>query len=303
MKITAITVCFNDDYKLEEWYLNYLCYKDSLFRLIIVDNGSKKEFIERVRKKFVNATIIEQEHNEGLTVAYNVGIKEALRDEDVDSIMLIGNDIKIEDESIEKMHGALFKEKNIGMVAPILLNKNSSIVADAGSTISYCFYMKPRGTGIEFDKIEKNNIYVDSVTGGMNLAKRCFYEIVGLQDEKLFMYSDEVDMGTRAKKVGFKMLVVGTACAWHQHINPPGQNKRLPYSNYLMARNKVYLGNKFYGKRRAIIIWLYILICNSIRIFLAMVTGRERQIQIYAIKGAMNGLLGNMEMPKYFRLN
>lgn len=30
--------------------------------------------------------------------------------------------------------------------------------------------------------------------GGCNLAKREFYEKVGLQDENLFMYNDEMDM-------------------------------------------------------------------------------------------------------------
>ena len=45
------------------------------------------------------------------------------------------------------------------------------------------------------------------MSGGMNLGKREFYEKVGLQDEKLFMYSDEVDIGTRAKKLGFKMMI------------------------------------------------------------------------------------------------
>ena len=302
MKIAAIVICFNDDYKFEEWKENYAFYKDAIYQLIIVDNGSRESFLCKVRNAFPEAAIIERGVNGGLTAAYNDGIKLALSDEKVDSIMLIGNDMRLTDESVRKLHKALFQEEAVGMVTPIMLSKDSDIVEDAGSTVSYCFFMRPLGAGKKYSEIEKKNRYVDSVSGGMNLGKREFYEKVGLQDEKLFMYSDEVDMGTRAKQMGFKMMIIYDAVVWHQHMNPSGQNRRRPYSSYLMARNKVYLGRKFYSKWRAWVIFLNLVSRNILRGAVSVLKRRSIQAEKYAIQGAVNGLCGNMELPDNMKL-
>ena len=39
MNVAALVVCFNDGYKINEWENNYNFYKESLYRLIIIDNG------------------------------------------------------------------------------------------------------------------------------------------------------------------------------------------------------------------------------------------------------------------------
>lgn len=303
MKIAAIVVCYNDDYKIDEWKENYDFYKESIYRLIIVDNGSDSKFLSKVKEYFPDATIIERKTNGGSTAAYNDGIRCALSDSMVEQIMLIGNDIRITDFSVRKMSETLKNESELGVVAPVLLNKDSDIVSDAGSTISYCFFMIPYGVGKKYDELSKTDRYVDSVTGGMNLAKREFYECVGLQDEKLFMYSDEVDTGTRARQNGYKMKVIGEAFAWHQHINPPFRGKRLPYSDYLMARNKVYLGRKFYGWGRALVVFMYICVKKVLRIPVSILKRRGAESEIYAIRGAVNGLLGKMDIPENMRLN
>ncbi len=44
MKIAAITVTYNDDYKFDEWFQHYSEYKNELSQHIIVDNGSNKAF-------------------------------------------------------------------------------------------------------------------------------------------------------------------------------------------------------------------------------------------------------------------
>lgn len=302
MRIAAITICYNDDYKYNEWKENYQFYKDSLYKLIIIDNGSKTEFVEKVKSDFSDATLILNERNEGVTISYNLGIKLALEDKEVDAIMLIGNDIKITNESVGKLYEELFKEDEVGMVAPVLLNKDSDIVADAGATISYCFYMKPDGVGKKYEEIEKCSKYVESVTGGMNLSKREFYEAVGLQDERIFMYSDEVDMGFRARQKGYKMLIVGEACAWHQHINPKNRERRPPYSDYLMARNKVYLGRKFFGNVRAFIIFFYMIMKGLRRLGVSLLRGKSCEAAIYAMRGAWAGICGKMGTPEKMRL-
>lgn len=302
MNIAALVVCYNDGYKINEWEENYQFYKDSLYRLIIIDNGSEKQFINEVKRRFTEATIIENGENRGCTGAYNAGIKLALDDKNVDAIMLIGNDMKIVSQSVIKLAAALENDKEIGMVSPVLLNKDSQIIADAGCELLYNFVMRPRCVGQIYKKEIIPNKFSMALTGGMNLASRKFYEEVGLQDETLFMYSDEADMGIRAYKKGFKLKVIPDAVAWHQHINPQKRERRLPYSSYLIVRNKVYLGRKHYGKLRSFNIFLYFIIQQSLLLLRNKLKRRNILNEKYALLGAWNGLKGDMKIPESFQL-
>lgn len=302
MNIAAVIVCYNDDYKLNEWEEHYNIMKEAIYRSIIVDNGSDAEFIQEVKRRFHDATVMELGKNLGCTGAYNAGIRMALLDENVDAIMLIGNDIRILPEAIKKLTIGLEQDGMLGMVSPVLLNKDSNIIADAGCFGTYFLTLRASHEGEIYDKDKLSDKYCFALTGGMNLATRSFYEHIGLQDELLFMYSDEIDMGIRAAKHNIKMKVIRDAVAWHQHINPRQRKTRLPYSRYLIARNKVYLGKKHYGMFRAWIIFMYFVGISSVLFIRNLFKMRDTQGMRYAIWGAWNGLKGDMTLPKKFEL-
>lgn len=302
MKIAAITITYNDDYKFKEWVEHYNEYKDELFLHIIVDNGSKPDYLNLVEKTFVNSTIIKRTTNGGCTSAYNDGIRLALSNPDVDAIILIGNDIKLEPGGIIKCYEFLKSDPSLGMIEPVLLEKDSMIINNFGCEITKKLTMKSYMAGKHISELVENYHYAEAVAGGMNLATREFYEVVGLQDEKLFMYSDEVDMGLRAKKLGIKMAATKDAFAWHQHINENKiVNKRHPFSMYLIARNKVYLARKHFGRRESITEYFYFIFISTKQLTIQIVKMRKSYIidHMWSIIGAFNGLIGNMKPNKY----
>lgn len=300
MKIAAITIVYNDDYKFKEWVEHYQLYKDELYMHIIVDNGSNSDFLELTENTFKDSIILKRTSNGGCTGAYNDGIRFALSNLEVDAIMLIGNDIKLEKRVCEKLYSFLFSNNDYGMVSPVMLKKDSQIIEDYGASITHFLMMKPRFVGGHLDKInsKKVNPEVEAVLGGMNIAKREFYEKVGIQDENLFMYSDEVDMGIRAKSVGFKMAVSTESISWHQHINPEGKQTRNVYAPFLSARNKVYLAEKHFGKIRSFEVFFYFifLFCGlslKSKFAFPMVS-----FYFWYVKGAFYGLINRMEIPR-----
>lgn len=298
MKIAAITITYNDGYKFNEWFQNYLEYKDDLFLHIIVDNNSKEEYLSKVEEKFTESVIIKRKSNGGCTLAYNEGIRYALNNSEVDAIMLIGNDMKLEEKATPQLFRFLYSNENYGMVEPIILSKDSNIIEDFGCEISKYLYMKPYDVGKNISDVGINKREVASVTGGMNMAKKEFYERVGLQDEKLFMYSDEVDMAIRAKKAGYKMAVTKEVRAWHQHINPVNLKTRPSYTGYLIGRNKVYLSNKHFGFLMSILEFIYL----SYIFFRSIINSFSKsniEYQLYFLLGAVNGLFGNMNSNKF----
>jgi GT2 family glycosyltransferase len=187
-------------------------------------------------------------------------------------------------------------------VAPILLEKDSDKISDFGCKITKSLSLVLFNAGENINDVTVNIHEAEALTGGMNLAKREFYEIVGLQDKKLFMYSDEVDMGIRAFQNNFKMAAYKDAKSWHQHINNSIQgDARHPFSLYLIGRNKVYLSKKHFYFPRTLYVFSYYAI-KALRGCVISIIKRNKntaQSNLWLFYGAVNGLFGNMRHNKY----
>ena len=301
MKIAAITITYNDDYKFEEWCSHYEEYKQDIDVHIIVDNGSSLEYLQKVKKYFVDSIVIERKTNGGCTAAYNDGIKKALSDKDVDAVLLIANDLKLSENAIPILYDLLYSDINIGMVAPIEMKIGSNLIMEYGSTITSGLYMKSLHKGAKKDELKSSIQYAEAVLGGANMASRQFYEIVGLQDELLFMYSDEVDMGIRAKEKGFKLAVTSDAQVWHYHINPPKCAIRKPYAAYLIGRNKVYIATKI-GIYKTIYVFIVqmSIVCRNYIININSVG--YRNYYYYYFRGIIDGITKKMNSILFRKL-
>ncbi len=301
MKIALIIITYNDDYKFQQWLKFFSVYKKVFYKTYIVDNNSKPAFKLKLKKHFHDSTIIFNSYNGGTTRAYNIGIIEALKDKEVDSIFLLANDIKITTKSIVKMHQYLFSNPDLGMVSPLMLEGNSKIISDFGSNIGFFLNMIPYKNKEYLSKrIIKVN-YSNTLTGGVNLAKREFYEIVGLQDENLFMYSDEIDIGIRAKRKNFKFASISEAKCWHCHINSNNLT-RSHWAFYLISRNKIYLAFKHYGIIRKTYVFIYYFFKALIYTLFYTFKNRTtlKKNYFYMLKGSIAGLLNDMNNQKVF---
>lgn len=299
--IAVITITMNDNYKLKEWVHWYNEYKAEVDRFIIVDNNSTQDYRNQLYSSFPDAQIVELSYNGGCTGAYNEGIKRALSDVEVTHIALVGNDIRIEKGALTACANFLDSDERLGMVEPVLLNADSDIVCDFGCGISKYLTMQPEGVGKSVTELKESVRYCDCVTGGMNVSKREFYEKVGLQDDNLFMYSDEVDMGLRAAKCGFKLAVLSEAKSWHQHINPTKTGRRFPFSQYLIGRNKVYLAHKHFGVWRSFAVALYFA-SSCVKNYAKAIVRKDSSLITDAnwqLIGIFKGLIGDMRPNKY----
>ena len=296
MKIAGITITLNDDYKFKEWCKWYTEYKDELYVHIIVDNGSKPEYKKKMKEFFKDSIIIERDTNGACTIAYNDGIRMALSIPEVDGILLVGNDLRIKKGSLTNLYNFLYSDEKLALVSPICLRKDSTIVEDYGAKITKFLTMdaKSSGAGLDINDIKEETRYSETVLGGGCLAKPVFYREVGLQDEKLFMYSDEVDTGLRAKKAGYTLGYTKNAIAWHQHINPARGGFRSPMAPYLICRNKVYLAKKHYGMGRAFIVGLFMITNSFMMLFKNLSSKDGRNYHYFGVKGAVAGLNNNM---------
>lgn len=302
MRIAGVSMTYNDGYKLKEWISHYQIYKDQLEIFVIVDNGSDESYKKELKESFPEAIIIERATNGGCTAAYNDGIRYVLDNEKVDSIAIIGNDVKLTPNCLGSMHEYLFSKPEMGMVSSAILNINSMIVDNYGHTVNG-FVVINCDKGKNINDITPKRKETELVSGGFNIAKIEFYKQAGLQDEKLFMYCDELDTTFKARKTGFKMGVIADEYAWHWHINPPGSvSVRHPESRYMISRNRIYLTKKYMSFEKVLGCFVYTGILAPLKIMGVGIIKKDKELIIdskYGFLGALYGLLGNMKPNKY----
>lgn len=301
MKIAGVSMTYNDGYKLKEWVDHYNQYKEQLDYYVVVDNGSKKEYVKALEEAFRDAVLIKRTSNGGCTGAYNDGIRYVLNNTDADAIVIIANDMKLKDNCLIKMYEYLYSDELLGIVSTAVLAKDSTTVDNYGHKIEK-YRVIELDKGKDVSELKPNNKYTDLVAGGFYMTKRKFYEEVGLQDENLFMYGDEFDTSIRTKKAGFKAGVTCETYVWHWHINESNATGRKPASNYLIARNRIYVSKKFFGTEMVLGSFWYF----SLRQFLMLMTsgiikGNKDSIKKakYCLIGGIKGLQGDMTLNKY----
>lgn len=296
MKIASITVYCNEEYRVKNWRDFYEEYKDSIATHIIVNNGNECDN-NMLKESFPNSIIL-YSPNRSLTSAYNVGFKEAMRDPDVDAILIVGNDMKISSKGIAELYELLFCDEFVASVSPVILYKDCQLIETYGAAINFkTVTFAHIHEHDDVNLVKEDEIVCEALPGGMNMTKRKVYEECGLQDETLFMYVDELDTGIRYKKAGYKMLATKKVLSWHQHINKGEKKYRNLYVPYLIGRNNMYIAKKHFGFTTVSVVAL-IHIFNFIIGILASI----KNLSFFQIKenfaylnGSYKGLIGNMD--------
>ena len=306
MNIAAVTTFYDSDLdQLEAWAGFYADYADLLTQHIIVDNDSRPDYMARVRERFPNSTVVSRTANGGTTGAFNSGIVCALENPSIDAVLLISADIRLPKISLLQMSGLLASAPDIGVVGGVVycadtvnqIESYGGTVRKDGFILTYN-YPNCLDLSVVPDVLE-----VDVIPGGINLAKREVYERVGLQDERLFMYCDEIDWDHRVRLAEYRLLVTKKAQAWHEHNTRPVANTRSrKLARFYDNRNHVYLVGKYYGRARASIYLLRSLLPYPRRVAGALLHDPRAlwDTIIPQIAGGVYGLLGLMGRRSIF---
>jgi GT2 family glycosyltransferase len=79
----------------------------------------------------------------------------------------------------------------------------------------------------------------------MLVRRQCLDEI-GLFDQRYFAYGDEHDLGARAVRHGWKVVLV-----WGSIVTNPATRTENSWRSYLFARNSLFLVHAYFGRAAA----------------------------------------------------
>src|SRR5262249_10939580 len=166
-----------------------------------VDNGSTDGSVEFVRDRFPRAHVVVLEKNHGFAAGNNIGLAHASGK----FIALLNNDTAAHPEWLAAMLRALDDHPDAGGVAckirfhhdPATLNSAGLVLYRDGRGGDRGFRQADVG---QFDRQEE----VFGPCGAAMLLRRELIDDVGLFDERLFMYYEDLDLAWRARLRGWR---------------------------------------------------------------------------------------------------
>lgn len=299
MKIASITIFCNERFRLEKWIEYYSEYKNEIFIHIIVNNGDEKD--STLLKEAFPDSVVLNSGTMSLCTAYNIGLRYIQQyDSEVDSILFLGNDIKIEPHTISRLWNYLYSNKKYGMVSPVVLEKDSDIIETYGAdfrSFTLRFIHLDRGKKVSEVIPEK---ICGALPGAINLSRIEFYQSIGNLDDSLYMYYDEVDIAIKAKISGYVLAVTSSCVVWHQHSNIGSSNARNPLAAFFQGRNAIYLSRKYFGFVRVFCTFISVLaealIINIVIPFKKLSKSDIKYRNYYAL-GVFYGIINSKKIP------
>jgi GT2 family glycosyltransferase len=268
-------------------------------RILVVDNGSTDDSVPAITAQFPDVEQIVNGRNPGFAAGANVGIRHALA-QGADFVFVANNDTLIAPDALDLLvHAALASE--VGLAAPkIYYASDPRRIWSAGAwrdpvtlEVTGC----RRGQyervvtfpkAFSFREGEEEPFEVDFVTAcGMLIRRRCF-EVVGLFDERFFMYYEDSDYCLRVRSAGYRVLVVPRARMWHKvAISSGGIDS--PAERYAMGLSSVLFFRKHVGGARWLIVAPY-RTGSAIKTLVRLLAGGRTQSAQAYLRGLWDGV-------------
>jgi len=239
-RIYDVMTCLSHLHELD--YPNYVP--------VVIDNASNDGTVEAVRAKFPQITVLENETNLGYAGGNNVGIRYAI-EHGADYMLIVNSDTILPPKLLRELVNVASSSEDIGAVgAKNLRMTKPSIVWGAYLKMTYDWKLV-RVIGKEEKDSPRYSLVreVPAVIGcGMLLSRRAVEE-VGMIDEFLFGYHEDVDWCLRARRKGYRCIYAGTAHILHRGSSSTSivHEKSMPCA-YFVPRNAVIVARR-YGAR------------------------------------------------------
>lgn len=227
--VSIVIVTWNSEKDIQDCLKSLKDQSYKNFNIIIVDNASTDNTIQVAKKTFPEAEILTQSENLFLTGANNLGITHAVTKYNSEYVMVLNPDTYTHPDLISELLKPFESNGKIGATGPKVMfwkNENEGLINSAGLT--YDGFMQAYDIGFkEEDKGQYDQQKeVFGVTGACIMYKVAMLEEVGLYDNNIKMYLDEVELFIRAHKKDWKVVYIPTAVIGHNYMQSTNKNKQ-----------------------------------------------------------------------------
>mgnify|MGYP002620145096 CR=1 FL=1 len=255
----------------------------STFSVFLLDNGSKNNEYETLKETYWNndkIRINKSDVNLWFTWWNNFNIKQILKEEKFDYVLLLNNDCIVEKDFLSKFVKWIEKHRQKWIYWPIIKWPNWEIQA-IWSYLNLRTWSSTRLKSIDWEYQE-----VDYITGSCMAIPTELIKKIWWLDDRFFAYWEETDFSLRAKKEGYKSYALNVE--WIIHKEESATKKVKPYYTYFMFRNRILFLKKHANWMQYI--FSYIVLCVYLLIIFPKKFGFKNYK--YAFKGIRDGIKG-----------
>jgi GT2 family glycosyltransferase len=212
-------------------------YPREKYQILVVDNGSSDGSQAAIKKKYSDIDVLQNSTNLGYVKAVNQGIQHGL-ELNVDFMWILNNDVLARHDALRRLVEVGRQEQGAGVLAPVIYSATEpEKVENAGYRINY-WTGRLKKLRLEIDVFPSKTINVrdvDSNMGCANLIKTSVFQQIGLFNPIYEIYFEETDFNVRARKGGYRVVVVRDAKVVHKTAST--MNRHLLRRALLLLRN------------------------------------------------------------------
>lgn len=212
IKVSCVILNYND-YQSTACLLDHILNYSSIDFFVIVDGASTNESYNILKKyKSQNVFILRTDKNGGYGYGNNIGIRYSKK-MGADYVLIANPDVIFSDHTVSVLKETLDIHSECAIVAP---RQNNTVPAwhfakpykdFMFSSILLNKIFRPRYYKSTFFE-NKKLCYVDAVPGCLLMAKIDILIQIGLYDEEIFLYQEEMIIGKKLQSRRYKTIVL-----------------------------------------------------------------------------------------------
>lgn len=243
------------------------------YQVILIDNGSQDGSVEKFRTHHPHIVLLPSETNLGFAGGNNIGLRYA-QAQPFDYAIMLNNDTFVEPDFLTLLIDYMETHPEVGAIQPrIHFNDNRNLLWNGGA------YFNP-WTGFTYTDGEnqlpkKRHLQlkeIDWISGCAFLVRTHMLDRTGLLNEDFFMYSEDVDLSFRIRKLRYQLIYHPASVIYHIAgvSNKSTTRGKEGYVNHMVhyynQRNRLWIIKKY----TPWYCWPSVIICNFFYILLVL---------------------------------
>ncbi|HEY5159826.1 MAG TPA: glycosyltransferase family 2 protein [Gaiellaceae bacterium] len=202
--------------------------------IVLVDNHSTDDSVAFARAHYQDVKVVNLDENLGFAKAMNAGISAS----ESDYIACLNNDTEASPQWLSELVACMERHPKAAAVASKMLDQRRPDLLDgAGDIMTRYLRAYPRGKGEQDAGQYDEELEVFGASGGASLWRAEALREIGLFDEDLFAYYEDVDLSFRARLAGYECWYAPLAVVLHagSGTSAPAEGK---FTHYHAVRNR-----------------------------------------------------------------
>lgn len=274
---------------------NYFNLK--IFLIDLSNDFSEKniEFASRFKLQIIKSA------NIGYGGACNMGIRKAI-DNGFNYFLILNSDTQVEKNFLKPLIEKALNEPQT-IFSPVIINGYNEKIEVISQKFTYSrakVFSKLHSDSIDIieDLMNKGilELETDVHCGCVIFLTRHQYEALSGFNEKYFLYSEDIDLSLRAKKIGFKLKVVIQSNVFHFSGGSTGGKDSI-INIYYNSRNRILLAKEHFSFVQKVSFFVIFTVMQVSKTFFWLLKGEFKKIKVL-IEAFKDGLMGKTGINK-----